>query len=126
MKDEQKINPIHLKFDYNEALNSKRELLYSQKSLMIMTKTIQEYYRLKNEEVEMKAEFHKKLRETIKCISKLQKTMPSVEIPEILKKDGYENKTQKEIKIIEKRPVYDNSVESQLREIQEKLMSLQN
>ena len=123
-------NLIHVKFDYDEALNSRRDILYSERSLMVMAGIIKKYLSLKTQELNVKLRLHRKLRETATCIKKLQKLIPDVEIPEILRKGEYEKSEDKKEKLgvrikKEKRPVYDDSIESQLQEIQEKLKNLQ-
>ena len=130
MKEESNENLIHLKFNYDEALNSKRDLLYSQRSLITITKIINNYLSLKNQRLNVRLELHKKLKETTTGIRKLQKLIPDVKIPKILRKNEYEGEEDKKEefrKPVNKKehPVYDDSIESQLQEIQEKLQNLQ-
>ena len=130
MKEESNENLIHLKFNYDEALNSKRDLLYSQRSLITITKIINNYLSLKSQELSIKLDLHKKLKETTTDIRKLQKLIPDVKIPKILRKNEYEGEEDKKEefrKPVNKKehPVYDDSIESQLQEIQEKLQNLQ-
>ncbi|MCH8945523.1 MAG: hypothetical protein IIA85_01215 [Nanoarchaeota archaeon] len=130
MKEESNENLIHLKFNYDEALNSKRDILYSQRSLITITKIINNYLSLKSQELSIKLDLRKKLKETATHIKKLQKLIPDVKIPKILRKDEYErdeDKKEEFRKPINKKehPVYDNNIESQLQEIQEKLQNLQ-
>lgn len=132
MKKESHENPIHLRFDYDEALNSKKDILYSERSLITLSKIIGNYNSLKTQKLNVILELHKKLMETASGIRRLQKLIPDVKIPKILRKE--EPKEQEEkgkkkevIKPIkrEKYPVYDDSIESQLQEIQAKLQNLQ-
>ena len=130
MKEESNKNLIHLKFDYDEALNSKRDILYSERSLITITKIINNYLSLKAQELNVKLDLHKKLKEIVTHIRKLQKLIPDVKIPEILRKDEHEGEEDKKEEfrkpINEKKyPVYDSNIESQLQEIQEKLQNLQ-
>lgn len=130
MKKESNENLIYLKFNYDEALNSKRDILYSERSLITIAKIINNYLSLKTKGSNIKLELHKKLKETATDIKQVQKLIPKVKIPEILRNDEHEEKDEKEKfeKPVnkEKHPVYDNSIESQLQEIQEKLQNLQN
>ena len=130
MKEESNENLIHLKFNYDEALNSKRDILYSERNLITIAKIINNYLSLKTQGLDVKLKFHKKLKETGTGIRKLQKLIPDVKLPKILRKDEYEgeeNKKEELRKPISKKkyPVYDNNIESQLQEIQEKLRNLQ-
>lgn len=129
MKEENNENLIHLKFDYDESLNSKRDILYSEKNLITIAGIIKNYISLKTQGLNVKLKLHKKLKETGTNVKKLQKLIPNVKIPEILRKDELEKEDKKEnfrkpIKK-EKYPVYDNGIEAQLQEIQEKLQSMQ-
>lgn len=125
MKEKKSENPVYLRFDYSETLESKRDILYSQKNLGMMHEAVKEYFSLKDEEVKTKSKLRRKIRELLICIDALQKIAPRVEMPEILKKEyGQKNEpktsAKKEDKKISK-PIYEDSIESQLQEIQEKL-----
>ena len=122
-------NPIHLMFGYGEALMLKREILYLQRSLLGMNDAMKGYFSLNDEGVKLKSLFHKKLREASTIIKKLQKGLPEVEMPEILRKEDYhEDLNRKSVKqtLYPKKPskTYDSSIESQLQEIQKKLKIL--
>ena len=133
MKEESNENLIHLKFNYDEALNSKRDILYSERSLITIAKIINNYLSLKNQRLNVRLDLHKKLKETTTDIRKLQKLIPDVKIPKILRKEEPEKEEEKQGKKKEfrkpikkeKYPVYDDSIESQLQEIQRKLQNLQ-
>ena len=111
---------IHLKFEYEEALESKKYILNSEKSLMIIAKTMERYFSLRTEELEGKIKLHRKMKETIASIKKLQKIIPQVETPKALKKE-----TEKKVEIRPKKRKYEDNIESQLQEIQGKLNALQ-
>ncbi len=111
-------NLIHVKLEYEEALQSKKDVLSSEITLLKITKTIKEYRSLRLEELKLKSKLHRKIKGTITNMKKLQTTLPKLEIPEMLKKDEEIKKAGK-IKKIQ----YDG-LEYQLQEIQEKLKSL--
>lgn len=119
MKNE---NLIHVKLEYGEALQSKRDILSSEMNLLRITKMIKKYRLLRLEELKIKLKLYRKIKEIITNIKKMQITLPKLEIPKILKKD-------KEIEEPDKLPIkereYDESLESQLQEIQDKLNLLQ-
>ena len=119
MKNE---NLIHVKLEYGEALQSKRDTLSSEMNLLRIAKMIKKYRLLRLEELKIKLKLHRKIKEIITNIKKIQTTLPILKIPEILKKD-------KEIEEPDKLPIkekqYDESLESQLQEIQDKLNLLQ-
>lgn len=114
---------IHLRFEYEEALQSKRDILYSEKNLMVITKKINNYLFLREEELKLKIRLHRKIKELLTTIRKLQKMNPQIEVPKILKKERHETKEKIEIKTKIKKG--SDHIESQLREIQEKLNTLQ-
>ena len=117
MKNE---NLIHIKFDYEEAVQSKKDLLYVEKSLMTSTMIIKEYVSLRLNESKTRLKLHRKTKELITCIKKIQKDIPEVDFSGISKeKDIKEPKTK-----VKKRED-DHSIKSQLREIQNKLDALQ-
>ncbi|MEK6898277.1 MAG: hypothetical protein AABX28_02865 [Nanoarchaeota archaeon] len=119
MKNE---NLIHLKFEYTEALESKKDILLVEKSLMILSGTIKDYSSLKVKEINVKQKLYGKIRESIVEIKKLQKSVPQVEMPALKNEDNISKKeiVQKNAKMKNK----DNSIESQLNEIQRKLRAL--
>ena len=116
MKNE---NLIHIKFDYGEALQSKRDILYIEKSLVTTTAKMEKYLLLRIEELKTRLNLHKKAKELTENIRKIQKNTPQVKFSK--------KSEEKETKVpeIEKKR-YDNDIESQLMEIQKKLNALQN
>lgn len=114
---------IHIKFDYGEALQSKRDLLYVEKSLMTITTRMEKYLSLRIEELKTRLNLHKESKELAASIRKIQRNMPQVKFS----KKSEEEEEEKETKVqkVEKKK-YDESVESQLMEIQKKLNRLQN
>jgi len=131
MNQTKKENFIHIKFEFEEALQSKIDVLQSERSLINIAKAIKNYKVLRAEELTKKARFHKNIKELSLQIKKIQKSLPKIKMPEILKKEEAENlevpleKHEKiKTKVMEK--VYDDSLENQLAEIQEKLMQLQS
>lgn len=118
MKNE---NLIHVKLEYEEALQSKRDVLSSEMNLLRIAKTIKNYHLLRTEELKIKSKLYRRIKEVIANIKKMQITLPTLKIPEILKKDK-EVEEPKKVQVKEKQ--YDDSLESQLQEIQEKLKSI--
>ena len=112
MKNE---NLIHVKFEYEEALQSKKEVLSSEMTLLKIVKIIKEYRSLRLEELKLKLKLHRRMKETITNMRKLQIILPKLEM---LKKDEDLEKVDKI-----KKAQYDG-LEYQLQEIQDKLKSL--
>jgi hypothetical protein len=116
---------IHVKLDNTEAVMAKRDILISQMNLLRIAKIIKGYsfYRIK--ELELKIRLYKKMKELKTNITKLQKILPTLRIPEILKKEKPEEKKEK-YKKEKTQKTYDRSIEEQLQEIQRRLSNLQS
>ena len=111
---------IHLKFEYNEAIESKRQILNLQKSLMIMAQSMEKFSDFRREELAKKEKFYKRTKTTLNVIKKLQRTIPKVRSPNKIKKE-----VEKKIVPKVKKSKYSSDIGSQLQDIQEKLNSLQ-
>jgi hypothetical protein len=109
-------NLIHIKLDYSEALEAKKDILYSQKSLIDIAKIMKQYHSLRNEELKTKLKIHRKIKEIITNINKLEKTLPAMEIQK--------PKTKAE-RIKSKAKPKEDDLEAQLREIQNRLRALE-
>jgi len=118
MKNE---NLIHVKLEYGEALQSKRDVLSAEMNLLRIAKTIKHYHILRTEELKIKSKLYRKIKDMIINMKKMQITLPTLKIPEILKKD---RKIEEPKKVQVKEKYYDESLESQLQEIQDKLKSI--
>ena len=125
MKNE---NLIHVKLEYGEALKARRDILLSEMNLLRIIKIMQKYHLLRSEELKTKLKVYRKIKEINTNIKKLQTTLPELKIPKILKSEDSEE--EEEIEGIENRikgtkeSPYDENLEAQLQEIQEKLKSI--
>jgi len=123
MKNE---NLIHVKFEHEEARQAKRDVLSLEMNLLQNLRAIKKYAPLRLEELNTKLKIQKKLRRIILNIKKLQTTLPKLKIPEILKDPIIEDKTPNKPKMQEpKKEKYSDNLESQLKEIQDRLNQLQ-
>lgn len=111
---------IHVRVDYSEAIQAKKDLLSSERDLIRLLKTMKNYNAIRGEELNTKLKLQKKMKELNINLSKLNETLPKIKIPGILKRGDLIEETIPKIKN-EK----DNSdLESQLREIQDRLRRL--
>ena len=108
---------IHVRLEYEDAIESKKDILSSEIDLLKIIQTIKKYRELRSEEFKLKIRLYRQIKTLLTEIRRLQKNLPKLEIPRILK--GHEIK-----EIISKKEHYDGNIESQLREIQDKLNSL--
>ena len=113
-----KENPIHIKLEYEEAVISKKTILTSQMNLLRIAKTINIYRAYRTQELILKTQFYKKIKEARENITQMKRILPEPEIPEILQKEERtEHKTNKKN--------VDRTIEEQLRDIQRRIEELQ-
>jgi len=115
---------IHVKFEHNELLQSKRDLLSLEMSLLKIIGMLKRYHFLRQEELNKKSTLHKKIKETNTKIRNLQTILPQLHIPEILQDKKIKEDTHKELMEM-KKTARDGGLDSQLEEIQNKLRELQ-
>ncbi len=116
-------NLIHLKLENREALQLKKDLLSTEMGLLKTAKIIRNYGYFRSEELRLKLILYKKIREVKMNIGRLQKVLPKLKVPEILRKnDEATVPTKQEMR---KKVYRDNSLETQLQEIQNRLNELQ-
>ncbi len=114
---------IHIKLEYDEALQSKKDVLGSELGLLKVAKAIKKHQILRSDELKIKLRLHRKLKELKTNITKLQQVLPKIKIPEILLEGRDEFKVEGTKSKIEKR-AHDSSLEAQLQEIQARLKEL--
>lgn len=117
MKNE---NLIHVKLEYEEALESRKDILSSEMNLLRIANIIKKYRFLRGEELKIKQKLSQKTRGILVNIKKTQTILPKLKIPDILKKDREIRESDKSIA----KEKFDEDLESQLKEIQEKLKSI--
>ena len=115
-------NFIHIKFEYDSALESKKDILASEIDLLKISQRLKNYQKSRLLELDTKTKVEKKLRALKLDMGKLQVLLPKIKIPSILKPEGVKEEPVHK-KVIKKtgKP----SIESELEEIQRKLSSLQ-
>ncbi|MBW6442170.1 hypothetical protein K0A97_00080 [Patescibacteria group bacterium] len=121
-------NLIHVKFLNKEAVNAKRDILLSEMNLLKIAKAIRAYGFYKSQELEIKTGLFVKIRDLKTIITKLQKVLPPLDLPGLIKK-GREEERLDDIEYKTKsKPLkyYDKSLEEQLKDIQERLGQLQS
>jgi hypothetical protein len=113
-------NPVYVQLGYNESLDSKREILSSEISLLNLIKIIKRYNFLRIEELKIKS----RIRQAVKALGtrtrEVQTSFPFLKIPQRV---GNLNLTEKKSGVIKER--VNDDLESQLKEIQERLNSIE-
>mgnify|MGYP001601905833 FL=1 len=113
-------NPVYIKFEYDESLESKKNLLSSEMSLLNIMKIISRYNTLRLEELKLKLEMYKTIKDLNASMKKTRDSFPFLKIPERAKRQEIvkrENVGETEIR----KKIFDEDLESQLKSIQEKL-----
>lgn len=114
-------NSIHVKLGYGEALQTKRDILSLEMTLLRIAKAIRGYGVYRSMELELKSILYKEMKNLRINLGKLQRILPKPKIPDILRKEGQEKTEPKPRKI--RSP--EGSIEEQLQEIQGRLNELQ-
>ena len=124
-------SPIHIRLDYGEAIFLRKEVLTSEMELIFILKAINKYAELRKQELALKTNFYKVLKKLSVNVKKMEKNLPELEIPKILKnsqkqKEVFEKKLESlpEVKSLLKKSKTDDALEQQLLEIQRKIQSL--
>ncbi|VVB83258.1 Uncharacterised protein [uncultured archaeon] len=112
-------NPVYVKMEYSESIESKKNILSTEVSLLNLIKSLKEYHSIRLEELKIKAQIYKAIKELNLTMRKTKSTFPFLKIPEKNKK---ENLPLREARVPKEK--VDNNLESELQEIQEKLRNL--
>lgn len=116
---EEEKNPVYIRFGYDESIESKKEILSSEMSLLNIMKIMRRYNFLKNEELKMKSQIYKMIKDLNIAVRKTRTSFPFLKIPQKAKR---EEVISKDITIT--REHFDADLEAQLRDIQERLKSI--
>ncbi len=111
--------PVHVKLEYIEAIQGRRDILFAEMNLIRILKSIRKFNGFRMAEFDLKSIFYKEIKDISTDIKKIQSSLPKTQAKEI-PKFGEESKEKVKPRVGEK----DRNIESQLREIQEKLSSL--
>ncbi|GBE19844.1 hypothetical protein BMS3Abin17_00574 [archaeon BMS3Abin17] len=119
-----KENLIHIRLEYDEAIQAKRDIISSEMELLRIAKIIRKYHSLRLEELSIKIKLQKLIKMLKSELGKLQTTLPKIKIPGILRKDeGGIEEVKRKIKETEE-VRQDGDIDAQLRDIQRKLSAI--
>lgn len=79
-------NVIHLKLEYCEAIENRKEVLSSEINILQLIQKIKRYHEIRKKELEKKVEIQKKLKTINVNLGKLTKLLPIFKKPKILRK----------------------------------------
>jgi len=107
---------LYVKLEYGEAVQTKKNLLSSEINLLMINRSIRDYKSLRLKELKLKNSLNTRIKSFLVNLKKIETTLPKVKIKKI----------QEEIEeVMEVKKPVSNDIETQLREIQEKLKGLQ-
>ena len=104
---------LHVKYEFGEAINGKKDLLSSQANLIKMIKRLNAYKLLRFQELKKRQELRTKLNDFVAKTGFLEKAMPKAKTPKIEEEPVYFEETKNK-----------TNLEDELKEIQEKLARL--
>lgn len=121
---------IHVKIDYSEGVEAKKDILNAQMSLIKILQSIKKYHSLRANELKVKTKLKSTFTRTKTNLTKLNATIPKIKIPEILHKEDSEKHTQekkidiKEVVEKQRQQKVQDELSMELQDIQAKLKGL--
>jgi hypothetical protein len=119
-----KQNVVHVKLEYQEALESKKALLATQLNSIKLSKIMKRYWLLRAKECNLKEQANVSLKQLKKHLIEILKQLPETDMPDIFKR-GRKRQELNQIQNITEESESDYRLEKELKEIQEKLARLQ-
>ena len=113
-------NLVHVKAEYNEAVESKKDILSLQLNLINTIKNIRGYKVARMKELKLKNKLKRATASALTNIKKIENALPKIKLNKISKR-----KTESYIGSINNKSSRDLVLERELQDIQEKLMALQ-
>lgn len=111
-------SPLYFGIGRYESIESKKNLLSSEMSVLNIIKIARKYHALRKEEMEIRNRIYKTIKELDIALKKTKASFPFLKIPERAKRE----EIKKEIKI--EKQDFDENLEIELRKIQERLKSI--
>ncbi len=111
-------SPIYFRIGYDESIESKKGVLSSEVSLLNLIKIIKRYNLIRLEEFKIKTEISRAIKKLDLEMKKTKSSFPFFKVPKTKKRETYEKRT------VGTKEKVDINLEAELREIQEKLNSL--
>jgi len=112
-------NPVYFRLGYYESLDSKKEILSSEMSFINIIKIARRYNSLRKEELDIRTKIQRLVKELDLALRKTKASFPFLKIPEKARRV----EIKKEIEYPRKKD-FDESLEKELKSIQEKLKSI--
>jgi len=124
----QEENPLYVQLTYEESLDGKKQILYSETSILRLLRILQTYRVLRAKELIKKQQLYTKLKQLKSNLRLLETDFPKIKIPTHLRRNYILEKVSAEKKIEDKEireiQSHNREIEKQLEEIQRKLRIL--
>lgn len=118
-------NPVHLRFERFELLQSKKNLLESKQNILRIIRAREQYRILRDKELRLKIRLYRKIKDIGNRLRKLQTSIPEVRVPGKFVSEKFEPAPRKPLPARQSKKEYNNEIENELRAIQAKLDALQ-
>ncbi len=118
---------IHVKLEYDEAKQSKMDLLTSEIDMLNIIRAIEKYIAIRNIELNLKAKFYREMKKILMELRLLEANMPQIHIPKprhLQPLHADEKASQVPAQMPEIKTKSEDQLERQLAEIQRKLKEL--
>ncbi len=113
-------NPVYFRLEYDESVDAKKDLLSSEVSLLNIIKITRRYNLLRADEMNLKSQIYKAVRDLELAIKKTRSSFPFLKIPETAKREEVVKKKE----VVVTKEHYDADLEAQLRDIQARLRAI--
>ena len=120
MKKKEKDSFIHVKLEYDEAKQSKRDLLASEMDMLNIIRAMEKYAAIRNIEMQLKSKFYREIKKIAMEVKLLEVNMPQIKMPKPIKPMEEKQKPEE----AEIKTKGGDELERQLMEIQRRLKDL--
>lgn len=120
MKKKEKESIIHVRLEYNEAKQSKMDLLASEADIINIIQSMNRYLAIREVELGLKSKFYREIKKIAMEVKLLELNLPQIRTPRIMMRHSEE----KPIEVEAIKTKGGDELEKQLMDIQRKLKEL--
>jgi hypothetical protein len=120
MKKKEKESIIHVKLEYSEAKQSKRDLLSSEADIISIIQSMNRYLAIREIELGLKSKFYREIKKIVMEVKLLESNLPQIRAPRLITRHSEERPV--EVEAIKTKG--GDELEKQLMDIQRKLKQL--
>jgi hypothetical protein len=120
MKKKEKESFIHVKLEYNEAKQSKRDLLASEADIISIIQSMNKYLAIREIELGLKSKFYREIKKIAMEVKLLESNLPQIRAPRLITRHSEE----KPIEVEAIKTKGGDELEKQLMDIQRRLKQL--